>query len=160
MTSHGCTEKVANQIAEKIEGEVILVNLKKEGVPLLSGFHRIIVGGSIHAGQIQKRVKQFCISNQDILLKRELGLFICCMEKGEKAQKQLNEAFPEELRKHAKTTAIMGGEFNFDKMNFIERVVIKKVAKIDHSISEINQNAMDKFIADLQKIFNPFLFIA
>ena len=29
----------------------------------------------------------------------------------------------------AKTEAIFGGEFNFEKMNFIERMLVKKIAK-------------------------------
>jgi menaquinone-dependent protoporphyrinogen oxidase len=159
-TSHGCTEKVAGILRDKIEGEVNLLNLKKDTIPLLTDFDRILIGGSIHAGQIQKRIKEFCRNNQDTLLERELGLFICCMEEGEKAREQLRNAFPDALQLHAKSTAILGGEFNFERMNIIEKMIIKKVAKVDHSVSTINQKSIDKFVGDLQKIFNPFLFIA
>ena len=42
---------------------------------------------------------------------------MCCMEEGEKATNQFNEAFPDELIQHASATGIFGGEFNFEKMN-------------------------------------------
>lgn len=51
------------------------------------------------------------------------------MEEGEVAQKQLQNAFPDELLNIAKATACFGGEFNFEKMNFFERLIVKKVAK-------------------------------
>ena len=93
-TTHGCTEKTATELKQFFGGEVLLVNLKKEPVPDLSSFDRIIVGGSIHAGQIQKKVKDFCTQNIDVLKNKELGLFICCMEHGEKHESQLQDAYP------------------------------------------------------------------
>ena len=159
-TTHGCTGKVVTELQEKIEGEITVINLRKEEAPLLTDYNQIIIGGSIHAGQIQKRIKEFCQKNLDILLKRDVGLFICCMEEGAKAQEQMNNAFPEELMQHAKSTAVMGGEFNFDRMNFLEKLVVKKVAHVKEPVSKINHASIDKFATDMQKIFNPFLFLA
>jgi menaquinone-dependent protoporphyrinogen oxidase len=160
MSSHGCTANVVSEMAEKLDGEVTTINLKKDDIPFLTDFDRIIIGGSIHAGQIQKRVKEFCNQSLDILVKREVGLFICCMEEGEKAQQQLQSAFPKELFQHAKTTAILGGEFNFKKMNFIEKAVIKKVAKVNESVSKIDYIAIDKFVGQLDKVYHPVLFLS
>jgi menaquinone-dependent protoporphyrinogen oxidase len=69
------------------------------------------------------------------------------MEEGEKATKQLEEAFPVELLKHASATGIFGGEFNFEKMNFIERAAIRKIAGVDKSVSKIKQEELDRFLA-------------
>jgi menaquinone-dependent protoporphyrinogen oxidase len=159
MSTHGCTEKTVVVMREILEGEITVVNLKKDDIPFLTDFDRIIIGGSIHAGQIQKRVREFCSQNLDILIKREVGLFICCMEEGEKAQQQLQNAFPKELIQHAKTTAVMGGEFNFKNMNFLEKAIIKKVAKVNESVSKIDPAAIDKFVRNMDKVFNPVLFL-
>nr|WP_321358640.1 flavodoxin domain-containing protein [uncultured Draconibacterium sp.] len=157
-TTHGCTEKTATELKQFLGGEVLLVNLKKEAVPDLSSFDRIIIGGSIHAGQIQKKVKDFCNEHYETLKNKELGLFICCMEEGEKAEIQLHDAYPNGLLQSAKATACLGGEFDFNRMNFFQKMVVKKVAKVDDSVSHINHDAIKRFSQQMNKIFNPFMF--
>ncbi|MFV0590475.1 MAG: flavodoxin domain-containing protein [Draconibacterium sp.] len=159
-TTHGCTETIAHELKLLLGNDVTLCNLKKEKTPDLTSFERIIVGGSIHLGQIQKRIKTFCKQHATDLQAKELGLFICCMDEGEDAQIHLKNAYPEELLQHAKATACLGGEFNFEKMNFLEKFIIKKVAKIDHSTSRMDKQMIRKFSDRMDRIFNPFLFLA
>ncbi len=158
-TTHGCTEKTAIKIKEFLKEDTILVNLKENSNPELDNFERVIIGGSIHAGQIQKRVKVFCQTNLQELKSKELGLFICCMEEGETAQKQLLDAFPNELHEFAKTSAYLGGEFDFERMNFFQKLVVKKVAHVKESISTVNDISIRKFSRQMTTIFNPFLFL-
>lgn len=159
-STHGCTEKVSNELKQHFEGEVKVVNLKKEPRPELKNINRVIIGGSIHAGQIQKSVKEFCSENLETLSDKELGLFICCMEQGKTAQKQLLESYPEELLQKAKATSVLGGEFDFEKMNFIQKMIIRKVAHIKNSVSRLDYEAIRLFSKRMDKIFNPFLFLA
>ena len=104
-TTHGCTEKTAKELKDYLGYDTQLCNLKKDKIPNLEAYDRIVIGGSIHAGKIQKKVKVFCTQNLEILKKKELGLFICCMEEGETAQKELINAFTEELHKVARASA-------------------------------------------------------
>jgi menaquinone-dependent protoporphyrinogen oxidase len=147
-TNYGCTEKIVRTMAESLP-KAQIVNLKKDSIPDLAAFDTVLLGGSIRAGRIQKSVTNFCQERQVDLLKKKLGLFLVCMEEGEKAQTQYQDAFPEELRKHASAQGFLGGEFDFSKMNFIEKAVIKKIAHIDKSVSRIN----DKAIKDFVKMF-------
>jgi menaquinone-dependent protoporphyrinogen oxidase len=149
VTSHGCTEKAAQMLAEQLKDEVNLVNLKKSSRPDLSAFDTIIIGGSIHAGRIQGRVKRFCQDHLDTLKQKRLGLFLCCMEEGDTAQKQFDEAFPAELRTHAAAAGLFGGEFDFDKMNFIQRAIIKKIAGTSENVSKIKKDNIHQFAATL-----------
>jgi len=158
-TTHGCTAKAAAKLQEYMGENTFLVNLKEQPNPSLNDYERVIVGGSIHAGQIQKRVKDFCNKNLDELSGKELGLFICCMEEGETGQKQLLDNYPEELIKNAKATAYFGGEFDFEKMNFFQKMIVKKVAHIDHSTSKMDYEAIRKFSKKMDRVFNPFLFL-
>ena len=58
---HGTTEKVANLIREAMGNvNTHLFNLKTDKNPDLSGYDQVIIGGSIHAGNIQNKVKEFC----------------------------------------------------------------------------------------------------
>ena len=159
-TSHGCTEKAAVELQKLLGGEVNLVNLKTNFYPNPEEYDRVIIGGSIHAGQIQKKVKEFCLQNLETLKTKELGLFICCMEQGETAHKQLLAAYPEELFEVAKSTAFFGGEFDFEKMNFLQKFIVRKVAHVTQSTSKIDYQAIHKFSNRMDKIFNPFLFLA
>ena len=159
-TTHGCTEKIVHQMSNYLDGEVKLVNVKKHSFPELSGFDRVIIGGSIHAGHIQKRVKEFCNENLGELQKKELGLFITCMETGETAQKQLTDAYPKELIGHAKITAFFGGEFDFKRMNFFEKMIVKKVSQVKENTSHVDLELVKKFTRRMDRIFNPFLFLA
>jgi menaquinone-dependent protoporphyrinogen oxidase len=159
-TQHGCTQKISEQMKNYLGENVTLVNLKNESVPTLKTYDRVIIGGSIHAGQIQKRVKEFCNSNLTELQQKELGLFICCMEEGEKAYMQLVNAYPEELISSAKASAYFGGAFDFGRMNFLERMIVKKVAHAKHSTSKVDFEAVRNFSKRMDRIFNPFLFLA
>lgn len=149
-SKHGTTETVSRTMAQKLStDEVTLIDLKKYPQPDLQNFGRIVIGGSIHAGAIQKQVKNFCTTHLNDLQQKEVGLFICCMDR-ELQEKEFEDAFPEELKTHAKATGIMGGEFVFERMNFLERFIVRKISKTDHSVSEINEEAIDSFVSRLQ----------
>jgi menaquinone-dependent protoporphyrinogen oxidase len=149
-SKHGTTETVARTMAQKLStDEVTVIDLKKYPKPDVHDFGRIIVGGSIHAGAIQKQIKNFCHKHLHELQQKELGLFICCMDR-KLQEKEFEEAFPEVLKKHAKATGIMGGEFVFERMNFLERMIVKKIARTGHSVSDIDGEAVDTFVKHLR----------
>jgi menaquinone-dependent protoporphyrinogen oxidase len=151
ITSPGCTEKAAQMLAEQLKDEVNLVNMKKRSRLDFSLYDTIIIGGSIHAGRIQGRVKRFCQAHLDTLKQKRLGLFLCCMEEGDNAQKQFDEAYPAELRAHAAANGLFGGEFNFDRMNFIQRAIIKKIAGTTENVSKIKKDNIHQFAATLNE---------
>ncbi len=148
-TKHGCTEKCASKLKDRIDGEIDLVNVRNSSEIDLTNYDTIIIGGSIHAGKIQKKIKNLCRDSLKTLKEKRIGLFLCCMEEGETARNQFNEVFPEELIKHATATGIFGGEFNLEKMNFIERGIVKKIAHVNKSASKIDQEAINKFIVQM-----------
>ena len=143
-TKHGATEKCAKIIAKKLTGKVELFNLKEKLKIDPSGYDVVIIGGSIYMGQIQKEVKTFCAQNIEQLKTKKIGLFTCCMLEGEKAEKQLADMFPKELLSIASSKECFGGEFNFSKMNFFEKLIIKKVSKVDKDTSNILENNINK----------------
>lgn len=137
-TKHGSTEKCANMLSEKLTGQVDLINLKGTKTPDLSEYDSVIVGGSVYIGKIRKEVSGFCSESLDELKEKRLGLFICCMAEGETASEQLEKVFPQELSNVAKSKASFGGEFRFNKMNAMERFIIKKVTKSDEKYADVD----------------------
>ncbi len=152
MSRHGTTGKVANLIAEKLEREhpVDVMNLAR--FPALSPepYDMVIIGGSIHLGQIQEEVRAFCERNLELLLQKEVGLYICCLLR-ERQEVQLRDAFPVKLLAHSKTHACLGGEFLMERMDHEDWVVARVAAKSDRSVSKIDFQAIDKFCESLLK---------
>jgi menaquinone-dependent protoporphyrinogen oxidase len=156
VSKHGTTEKVAKLIKEKLEnhGQVELISLKDGKNPNLMDFDKVILGTSIYAGMPSKKMIEFCKAYQDTLLQKKLGLFICCMQPDKEVRlEQLKNAYPEVLRNHAGTMGIMGGEFLFDKLNFFERLVVKKASKVSSTTSDIDHNAITKFSDNYSKLY-------
>jgi menaquinone-dependent protoporphyrinogen oxidase len=150
MSKHGTTEKVVKIISDHLKlHDTDVFNLRNDKAPDISKYEFIIIGGSIHAGMIQKRVKQFCINNTELLLTKKIGLFLCCMEVNGKATEQFNNAFSAELRKHAFYTGLMGGECLTDKMNFFERNLVKLAVGGPEKYPKLNDNAIMTFLQEL-----------
>lgn len=150
-SSHGTTGKAAHMLRKHIEGEVVVLNLNQTKLQSdLQIFDSVIIGGSIHAGNIQSKVKKFIKENHEVLLTRNIGLFLCCMREGEIASEQFENAFPAELRERAIATGIFGGEFLVSKMNFFEKLIVKKVSGVTEDTSKIDVQSIE----DFAKAFN------
>ncbi len=123
-SNHGTVDKCARELFKQIDGKVDICNLnEREMVPDLTKYDSVIVGGSIHSGKIQEEVAFFCEEHLDELADKRLGLFINCLHTGEEAQKQLDDAFPDELARRAVVRDYFGGEVNELKLTILERIV-------------------------------------
>ena len=152
ISKYGTTEKVAHSIAEKLKetNEVELFSLKKNPHPDISGFERVILGSSIYMGQASGKMKAFCKTNESVLLQKKTGLFVCGMHPDKEQQdKELKGAYPEAMLKKADATGFLGGAFLFEQMNFMERAIIKKIAKTTTSVQGIDWEAMEEFVERL-----------
>jgi len=149
-SKHGCAKNAAEKMAQAF-GDDTEVNDVRNFIRVdLEDFDRIIIGGSIHAGQIQGQIKTFVQRNLKLLLQKQLGLYICHMEEGDGAMKELTNNFPDQLLDHATAKGFFGGEFNFEKMNFFEKFIVKKVAKVSESVSNINEKNIEIFITAMK----------
>lgn len=152
-SSHGTTEKVAYMLARRLTeagDEVRVIDLAKTKRPHITDFERMIIGGSIHVGRIQKEIKSYCEKNSEQLLTKKLGLYICCMAADEGTrEKEFESSYPDELKHHAQAKGIMGGEFLLEKMNFIEKLVVRKIAHAKETVHDIDMDAVEKFLSDI-----------
>lgn len=151
-TLHGTTKKAADYIAENLtEDDVTLFSLNEKQEIDLSKYDKVILGASIHMGIVAAQMKKFCKRNLEQLQSKKLGLFVCGMEPDLDRQVfELEMAFPRELHKTARATAFAGGEFLFEKMNFFQRIIIKKITKSDQNVSQIHYDVLDHFISQMK----------
>ncbi len=151
MTKYGTTKKAANILKDYIkENDVQLFNLENDTIDI-DDFDNIIIGSSIHAGINQNEIKSFCKKYEGVLLSKKLGLFLCCMEKEEKAIEQFENAYPEVLRNYSSVNEIFGGEILIEKMSLFEREIVKRMGKVEKSISELNENKIKNFAQKFTK---------
>lgn len=144
-SKYGCAEKCANLLSKDLTGNVDLINIKENQNVNLSQYEKVIIGGSMYIGKIQKEVTAFCNKNLEILKEKAIGLFVCGMQEGDALQTELNISFPKELMDIAKSIECFGGEFILDKMNFMEKMIVKKVSKVTSNTSNILEGNIHKF---------------
>jgi len=148
-TRHGCTDKCAHTLANEIETNTTLINIDVIADTNLSEFDTIIIGGSVHLGIFNKKIKKFIDKNLDQLLNKKLGLFLCCLFDGDSALNQFQNAFPEKLRNKAIAHGLFGGELDFNKISFIEKAIVKTVANLENSFSNINYISIKDFAKEM-----------
>ena len=144
-SSHGTTGKAAKLLGVSLDGEVEVIDLNKKKAPDINIYDSVIIGGSIHAGNIQRKVKHFMQKNHEILLTKKLGLFLCCYREGDEAKAQFEAAYPQDLREHAKSEGLFGGEFIFSKMNFLSRKIVNKIVGVSTDQSNFSTDLVQEF---------------
>lgn len=145
MSHFGTTRKVVDQLCKKLGTErTTVIDLDSHRPHDFHLYDMVIVGGSVYAGHVQPRIRNFCLKHKDDLLNKRLALFLCFIDK-ERSVKEFEEAFPAELRRHSESNGLLGGELLIDEMNFMERLVVRKMGGIHKSVFELDQEAINEF---------------
>lgn len=143
----GTVKKAVDFIAVKLPGQPEIMTSKEAAKADLADFDTVIIGGSIMAGKVQKDLSAFITSRLSELLTKKVGLFLAAgAPDKEVLEKEINDAYPQPLREKALYTAHIGYEYDFSKLNFIFKFMIKKIAKVYQSVSSINYEELDKLV--------------
>jgi menaquinone-dependent protoporphyrinogen oxidase len=138
-TKTGFVTECVDKLAALLSGRIDKINLAGRPPAVdVAAYDRIMVGGSIHAGRIQKVVKKFCADYTSLLATKKLGLFVACLSKPEEAGKYFDDNFPRSLVVQAKAKACFGGAAYYERMSPLERFIIKKISGTDKSFSKPN----------------------
>lgn len=152
----GTVEKCARELFRRIDGKVDICNLKqRDFLPDISKYDAVIVGGSIHHGEIQEEISLFCNEHLELLATKRLGLFINCLYSGERAQQQLDDAFPEALNRIAVVRDYFGGEVDKLKLSFWERVVTSRIIKEADLVVAISKERIIRFANIMTAVYEP-----
>ncbi|ADH99431.1 flavodoxin domain-containing protein [Salisediminibacterium selenitireducens] len=144
-SKHGTAHKTAVYISNAIpDSELIELSTSKKTD--FRHYDRVILGASVHMGQINRRMKALIQHHESLLLEKRIGLFLCCMHEDMEAQLQFENAFPESLREHASAIVLPGGELIFSKMNMFEKMIVRRVTGSGDDQSTLNYQALDTFI--------------
>lgn len=137
-SKHGTTKKCAEMIKEKLDGEIVIININENENIDIDNYDLLMIGSSIYIGAINKGIKKFLENNKEKILNKNFGLFMVCMSEDDKVELQFKENINEDILNNAKAKINLGGEFLFNKMNFFERQIVKMVSKADSEKNKIN----------------------
>lgn len=150
-SKYGCAKKCAELLSKELKDQIDMVDLKEVKEFDLSKYQKIIIGGSIYMGRIQKEVTEFCSKNLEDLKQKQVGLFICGMQEGDQASTELSQNFPPALLNTAVAKEWFGGQFLLDRMNFMEKLIVKKIAKVSSNQSKVNTENISRFAQQMNK---------
>lgn len=151
-SKHGCTETCTRLLAERLVGEVERVNLKDTSEVNLSAYDAVVLGSPVYAGRILGEVRTFTEEHLDALMEKKLGLFICGMQEEHTIREELELNYPAVLRKAAVAVDCFGGEYHFDSMIFMEKMIVRKLAKVKEDVSDIREDTIQQFADSLNRV--------
>jgi len=144
-TKHGAAREIAESISEQI-GDVVLHDLKQGSIPVLDGFDCVIIGSSLYAGSIRKEAKVFLAQHAAQLQGKKLGLFLSGMAQSDE-KKYFADNFPADILQKATAVSFLGGIFDPQKANAMERLIMKAVTKKSGYVRAIDDEKVKQFAA-------------
>lgn len=147
LSKHGTVEEVVTMM-KNISGEQI--DLKKLDSHIsgsvIENYDALIVGGSIHMGKAQKKLIRFCKHYSHFFKEKKSGVFLCSLTDRKDAQHYITETFPPEVINEAHAIGLFGGAVKFEKMNTLEKSIMKKITGEEISFSKIDTDRIAAFI--------------
>ena len=149
---YGATAQAAELLKKALKNDAEVWDAGKGDIDP-SGYENVVLGGSIYAGSLRKPMKQFVEKHKTVLEQKPLGLFIVCGSPSEAAKKYFEIGYGAELTAKAIAKGVFGGMFQFEKMNFFERFIIKQMqkGKEDSSQNKIDEAAIESFARELEE---------
>lgn len=150
-SSKGYSRECVLKLKEQLErqGETTLVEMKKNTViPAVSDFDQVVLGGSVHAGQLSRVIRDFCTEEAEQLLQTRVALFLCGVRE-EDSGKAFEMNFPLELREQAAATGWFGGRIILSDHNVLMRAMLKKITGQPGDIIDERPEAVAAFAEEL-----------
>lgn len=153
-TKYGCTKRCAEILKSYLNGEVNIISAKADKINLAE-YDAVLIGGSVYMGKIRKDITYFCNRNLKQLLRKKIGLFVCCYTPNG-TEGFFETLFPLELLRHASYVTSVGGKMDYEKMNFLYRKLFQSLKKIDgfnegFTEPEINDDEIKKLAEAISK---------
>jgi len=149
-SKHGMTADIAARIAERLGEGCRLVYLGDKGSERVefSGCALVVLGGPVYAGRWSKRAARFAALREQDLLGRRFAYFSVGMDAAD-AMKAARSALPAARADAALGEPKFGGAFRMKSLNFLERAIIKAVAKTTEDKEATDWAAVDAFADSL-----------
>lgn len=141
----GTGEKIANYIKDSVDTEIQIEKIKKGLEINQNDYENIILISSVYAGTMNKEFIKF---SENLLLNKNSEqkiYFLVVSGFEEKFQEFVENNIRNNLDK-IDMIEYAGYCYDFNKMNFFEKFIIKKVAKVNESVENIRKDNIEKVI--------------
>ena len=147
-SKYGTTKTICETIKEHSDNNTTfdLFCLDKGEQPDLNNYNHIIIGTSVYAGHPRAKVVAFCQSNIEAIKKLRFSLFVCGMDKAN-ADKEMETAYPSELRDQAVQLKFFEGEFKLEDMKFFDKMILKLMLKVKQSVRRDYNDEVADFVS-------------
>ena len=89
--------------------------------------------------------------NEAQLLKRPLGLYLCAgTPTPAERQRELEDAYREVLRAHAYFVEVVGNGYDFERMGFLDKAIVRMMAKQTVSSLNLDETMLDELVEAAQ----------
>lgn len=150
-TKYGTTGKAAEEIAKRLPGEVDIVNLKEDNNPDVCGYDAILIGASVYGGNIQREVRNFIDREKHNLEVKPYGFFIAAGNTLE-VERNYRVYVGKGIYDHSEIQEYIGYSYDFSAMNFFEKAIIKKVAKISESVEKLDEGGINRIVKWVKEV--------
>lgn len=127
-SKRGGTLEILNRLCTQLHHSTILLPMKEFSTIQSSDYDQLLFAAPTYAGNLRKSAVLFLQEN--IVRLKEKRLFLAntgIQWDPTKIEMQLSTVFPEELRQHASATLFIGGICLTNKMNIVEKMILKKI---------------------------------
>jgi len=146
-SKYGSTKEYIKELAERIEGDCIISDVKNFSGNL-KDYGLIILGSCTYMGRIM--IGDFIKENRKTLKSRKVYLFtVGLIPEHSEASKQSFELIPEEIRKNLLGYRKLPGRIDITKLNFFERMILKMTRSKLEDLVDYSQ--VDLIIEDLEE---------
>ena len=122
----GTTGKAARLLADCF-GEASLRNLMEtDATP--ERYDAVVIGSCVRSGRIEPCVRKWLIRHEKTLSGMRKGVFLCNAFMNE-SQTVIRENFPEEFLQECVAVDSFGGEIDFSKLGFSDRITLRMQMK-------------------------------
>ncbi len=139
QTKKGFTKKVANYIADTIENATII---EVNNGPIDKSYDHYIVLSPIYYGLINKNIKLLIQDNEQTFQNKKLTIVLSGMNTKE-FNNTIKSNFSENIVNQAEFIHC-GGAYDFKKLNFLEKLIVKKIAGVRESIEDFKKDDMNQ----------------
>lgn len=148
---YGTSEKVARLLADRLPGDVHVQDVVERPDVDWAVVDHVIVGSSIRMGKIQDEMTAWLHINESELLKRPLGLYLCAgTPTAAERKRELEAAYRDALRAHAYFVEVVGSGYDFERMGFLDKAIVRMMAKQTVSSLNLDEAMLDELVESAQ----------
>lgn len=149
VSKYGTTEKNIQLLNEKLNNKAEVINLKKQLKINVDIYENVLIASPIYMGRPPREIKKFCNAYKNILVSKNIKIILCGMSQEEQAIKTFLYFLPKDLVKDNSQIVFFGGAFNFERMNWLDKLIVKKIARVRESMSNILEDNITKLANEI-----------